>query len=109
MANHADIPCNLSKPLWQPHCLLQPCNNGLQKICALKLGHTCWAHVYTASGATSVQTPGLETEVGLGTPAAYGEGLAAGPAGLGSAVAAGVAAGVMPGKVAAGIPGTPVS
>ena len=66
--------------------------------------------MYTASGAMSVQSPEAEgLEVGLGVPAAYGEGLGTGPAGLGKGVAAGVAVGVTPGGVAAGVLRTPVS
>lgn len=69
--------------------------------------------MYTASGAVSVQIPGAEVEVGLGVPAAYGEGLATGPAGLGTVVAAGVTVGVpggvMRGGVAAGERRTPLS
>ena len=68
--------------------------------------------MYSPSGAVSVQIPGLEVEVGVGVPAA-GEGLEAGPAGLGTEVAAGVTVGVTvgvtPRVVAVGVRRTPVS
>ena len=66
-------------------------------------GLTWSAHEYMLSGAMSVQTPepeGEEVATGLGLAAAYGEGLTAGEAGLGTGPAPGDAPGLVPGDPA---------